>query len=334
VAETTTTIAIKHKPIQYFVPDKRIKIDTEVTDKEAIKLVRCYFRAAGEAGYVFVPMEAGKEGVFESILPAPGKNTKTLEYLFLVVNEKNQIVRSQVFTADKKDDDKAPAWQQVTSEGDIHVSTELANVPTTPPGFSDSIVLDVVESGARFGLVAEGIYTASQIGAAGGATGTAAVASSAGVVIASAGMSTLAIVGIGAAVAAVAGGAAAAASSSKGDDSPAPAPAPTPAPGPVPTPAPITTQSLVGAWQVTGSSSSATTNGTITLNSGGTFTYSLLTNSSGGSSSQTGTGAWYLSGLSLALAFDKGAVYSGTAQGTSSSFSMVCNNGWTLYFNK
>ena len=91
-AETTTTIAIKHKPIQYFVPDKRIKIDTEVTDKEAIKLVRCYFRAAGEAEYVFVPMDAGKEGVFESILPAPGKNTKKLEYLFLVVNEKNQVV--------------------------------------------------------------------------------------------------------------------------------------------------------------------------------------------------------------------------------------------------
>lgn len=224
-AETTTTIAIKHKPIQYFVPDKRIKIDTEVTDKEAIKLVRCYFRAAGEAGYVFVPMAAGKEGVFESILPAPGKNTKTLEYLFLVVNEKNQIVRSQVFIADKKDDDKTPAWQQVTSEGDIHVSTELANAPT-PPGFNDSIVLDVVESGARFGLVAEGIYLASEITAAGSATGTAAASTSAGVVTASSGMSTMAIVGIGAAVAAVAGGAAAAAGSGGGggDDPPPPQP--------------------------------------------------------------------------------------------------------------
>jgi hypothetical protein len=234
VAETTTTIAIKHKPIQYFVPDKRIKIDNEVTDKEAIKLVRCYFRAAGEAGYVFVPMEAGKEGVFESILPAPSNTTQTLEYLFLVVNEKNQVVRSQVFTADKKDDDKAPAWQQVASEGDIHVSTELANVPTAPPGFSDSVALDVVESGARFGLVAEGIYMASEITAVGGATGTAAASTSAGVVTASSGMSTLAIVGIGAAVAAVAGGAAAASSSKGGDDPPAPAPGPAPGPAPVP----------------------------------------------------------------------------------------------------
>jgi hypothetical protein len=241
--EPLSTTAIKHKPIQYFVPDKRIKINAEVTDKEVINLVRCYFRAAGEAGYVFVSMEAGKEGVFESILPAPSKTTQTLEYLFLVVNEKNQVVRSQVFTVDKKDDDKAPAWQQVASEGDIHVSTELANAPSTPPGFNDSIALDVVESGSRFGLVAEGIYLASEISAAGGtagtavsgttaaaggATGTAAAATSAGVVAASAGISTIAAVGIGAAAVAVAGGAAAAGSSGGGGDSPAPAPTPVP----------------------------------------------------------------------------------------------------------
>ena len=57
-AEPISTTAIKHKPIQYFVPGKRIKIDAEVTDKEVIKLVRCYFRATEESGYVFVPMEA------------------------------------------------------------------------------------------------------------------------------------------------------------------------------------------------------------------------------------------------------------------------------------
>jgi hypothetical protein len=272
-AEPISTTAIKHKSIQYFVPGKRIKIDAEVTDKEVIKLVRCYFRAAGEAGYVFVPMEVRKEGAFESILPAPGKTTQTLEYLFLVVNEKNQVVRSQVFTVDKKDDDKTPAWQQVASEGDIHVSTELANAPAIPPGFSDSVVLDVVESSARFGLVSEGIYMASEITAAGGtagtasagtaggavsgttaaaggatgttavaggATGAAAAATSVGVVVASAGISTVAAVGVAAAAVAVAGGAAAAGSSS-GGDSPAPAPTSTPAPAPTSTPAPVPT---------------------------------------------------------------------------------------------
>jgi hypothetical protein len=264
--ETTSTIAIKHKPIQYFVPDKRIIIDAEVTDKEAIKLVRCYFRAAGEEGYVFVPMEAGKEGGYVSFLPAPSKTTKTLEYLFLVVNEKNLVVRSQVFTVDKKDDDKVPAWQQVASEGDIHVSTELANAPATPSGFNDSIVLDVVESAARFGLVAEGIYLASQTGAAGTATGTAAASTSAGVVTASSGMSTLAIVGIGAAVAAAAGGAAAAAGGGGGGGgggqlpqptptptstprpTPTPTPRPTPTPTPRPTPNPLTCADIAGTW--------------------------------------------------------------------------------------
>lgn len=257
-AEPIATTAIKHKPIQYFVPDNRIKINAEVTDKEVIKLVRCYFRAAGEAGYVFVTMQAGKEGVFESILPSPSKTTQTLEYLFLVVNEKNQVVRSQIFTVDKRDDDTAPAWQQVASKGDIHVSTELANARATLPGFSDSIALDVVESSARFGLVAEGIYMASQFSAAaggatgttaaaGGATGAAAAATSGGVVAASAGISTIAAVGIGAAVVAVAGGAAAAGSGggSGGGDLPAP-PAP---PTPTPTPPPISgCTDIAGSW--------------------------------------------------------------------------------------
>ena len=200
------TTKVKHKPIEYFVPEKRIKLETEVTDEAGVNLVRCYFRAVEQADYVFVAMTPGSS-LYKGVLPAPSKKTEMLEYLFLVVNGKNQVVKTQTFKVEKKDEDKTPAWQEVSSKGDIHVSTELAQAPTAPPGFTDSIAVDVVESSARFGLVVAGIYTATQAAEAGGTTGTAAAADSAGTISAkTGGISKLAYVG-GAAL--IAGGAAA-----------------------------------------------------------------------------------------------------------------------------
>ena len=198
------TTKIKHKPIKYFVSEKRIKLEAKVTDKEGVSLVRCYFRAAEQADYVFVAMNAASS-LYQGILPAPSKDTEMLEYLFLVVNGKNQVVKTQTFKINKKDTEKVPSWQQVSAEGDIHVSTELAQAPETLQGFTDSIVMDIVESSARFGTVAGGIYLASE---AGGVSGAAAASTTAGTVTAGAGLSTAAIIGMGAAVAA--GGAAAA----------------------------------------------------------------------------------------------------------------------------
>jgi hypothetical protein len=204
------TTKVEHKPIKYFVPEKRIKLEADVTDEEGINLVRCYFRAVEQADYVFVPMTPGSS-LYQGVLPAPSKDTEMIEYLFLAVNGQNQVVKTQTFKAEKKDDDKTPAWQEVTSKGDIHVSTELAQAPTAPPGFADSIAIDVAESSARFGFVVGGLYTALQASESGGTSGTAAAADNAGAISAkTGGVSTLAYVGgaalLAGGVALVAGG--------------------------------------------------------------------------------------------------------------------------------
>jgi hypothetical protein len=98
----------------------------------------------------------------------------------------------------------------------------------------------------------------------------------------------------------------------------------------------ITQQTLAATWGVTGSSTwGATTSGTIPLSPGGTYTYNLSTVQPGRpATTQTGTGTWTLSGSTLSLRFDAGAVYTGTTQGDSTNFSMVCDNGWTLNFSR
>lgn len=215
-AETAkATTKVKHKPLKYFVPGHRISVTADVTDEKGVDLVRCYFKTESQADYVFVGMSPLQGKTYQGILPAPGAETRRIDYLFLAVNKDNQVVKTQTFAVGKKDEDAPPPWQQAGSDGSIQVGTEVAQTPETMAGFSDSIVLDVVESSARFGIVAGGIYavTAAELGGTSGA----AAAASAGTISASAGLSTAAIVGISAGVAAAAAGGVAAASSGGSD---------------------------------------------------------------------------------------------------------------------
>ena len=217
----SVTTEIRHTPIDFFVPAKRIQLDATVTDKHAVKLVRCYFKADAQAEYVFVKMERIDKNSYRAILPAPADNTGRIEYLFLAVNISNQVVKTQTFTVNKggKNED-VPDWQEVSAVGVIAVYTELSKAPETVSGFSDSITMDAVESSARFGMVVGGIYSASALASSGGAAGTAAAATSGGAITATGGgLSTAAIVGITAGGLAAAGGVAATAGGGGGGGS-------------------------------------------------------------------------------------------------------------------
>ncbi|MFZ5906411.1 MAG: hypothetical protein ACOYVJ_03240 [Nitrospirota bacterium] len=213
VAFAGTTTKIKHEPAQYFVPGYRIILSAEVKDKKGINLVRCYFKTPQQADYVFVAMESVGSR-FKAILPAPNITTEAIDYLFLVVNGKNEVVRTSVFTIKGLKIDKVPAWQSIGSEGTITVSSELTEAQTVLPGFTDSITMDFVESAARFGYVA-GLYNTAKMAEAGGASGIAQAASYAGgVALSTGGIGTLGWIGLGALV--VGGGAAGAAALSGG----------------------------------------------------------------------------------------------------------------------
>ncbi|GEM_PF-3071272 len=214
---------IKPLPLEYFVSEHRIKVSADVADEAGIKLVRCYFRAAGQADYVFVQMDPAKGNTYEGILPKPDTDTQTLEYIFLAVNQKDQVVKTEIFKVEKGEGKEVPEWQKVTSEGEIRVSTELAKAPETLPGFKDSITLDAVESAGRFGT-AVGIYLLIDTGSGGSAAPAAeekiqrfqeANKASVGKESAS-GLSTKAIVAIAAGV--VAGGGAIVALADNGGD--------------------------------------------------------------------------------------------------------------------
>jgi len=162
-------IKMKHDILEYFVPEKRIMVQAEVTQGASeVKLMRCYFRSTEYADYTFVEMKPEKGGMYKGILPAPSKETQMIEYLFLAADQKNQPVKTQVFGV-KQAGRATPAWQEVSSAGNIQVSTELTQAPASVSGFSDSVTMNVVESSTRVGVVAGGgfsIYTVLGVGAA------------------------------------------------------------------------------------------------------------------------------------------------------------------------
>jgi hypothetical protein len=316
-AASSSKTKIKHTQPNYVVPGKRIVLQSQISDPSGIKLVRCYFKAAEEANYVFV--KATHVGnTYKVILPALNEKTSALKsffsrdnpialkYVFLAVNKKDQIVKTQEFDVPIEFDNKvaSPKWQTDKGQDSIKVGVETEKAPDSVVGFGDSLAFDVVESTARFGVVAGivtgGVYalgggtsgtaaasgaavagstssasgTAAASGAAAGAaagtSGAAATGAATTVVATGAGLSTGALVAIAAGVAVVGGGVAVASGGSKGDQS-------TP---PGPTYKTTGTVSLNGA-PLSGVTINVTGNGTsfpTTTNGSGSFSVSNLPN--------------------------------------------------------
>ncbi len=165
-------ITIKHNPVTEAKAGKRITVDAEVEATSGVDVVRVYFKAIGGGDYVFVPM-ALKEGFLDKLgaglysgtLPAPANGASGMEYLILVKNSNNQVVKSQTYRVVVSDEEDAA--QVVMDNDPIQVYTELQGAHEQRTGFADNITVDVVESAYKYGVVA-GIYDAEKAGVAAG----------------------------------------------------------------------------------------------------------------------------------------------------------------------
>ena len=204
-------IEITHDPVEEATAGQRIALEASVEDEAGVEVVRAYFKAVEAAEFNFVPLEAAGDKTYKGVLPAPANGVGAIDYLILVKDANNIVVKTQTYRIVVKDDDDAAA--AIAKNEQINVYTELQQAPTEITGFSDNIAIDVVESAGKLGVVA-GIYSAASAGSStSGAVAGGTVTASTG------GFSTTAIV-VGSVVAAAAtvGGIAAIASSSSDDD--------------------------------------------------------------------------------------------------------------------
>ena len=91
-----------------FFSGQPIPVQAMVSDPSGIFAVRCYFRYSQEADFVFIDMERKANGLYQGILPAPGESVHEMEYLYLAVNERRQVVRTPVYTVTDGDSQLLP----------------------------------------------------------------------------------------------------------------------------------------------------------------------------------------------------------------------------------
>lgn len=253
---------IKHKPPKEgYTPGFRIQLDVKIKDKTELLAKRCYFKAKKDKVFTFVNLNQIDDTQYQAVLPSPWINSEYIEYAFVSVNKAKQVTRTQLFKVVEAETDEAAEWQdaseveevrvdqvqeaveeyealrkllrekyrkkkakyQIESQDVMTVLTEVDESLVSLNGFYDGITISQVPAASSYGVLAEGIYTAEQVAAAGGipAISSATGATTAGIIEASTGMSTAAVIGIGLGTAAVVGGGAAAAvaaSSSDDDD--------------------------------------------------------------------------------------------------------------------
>lgn len=176
-ADAAPATAFSHHPPEYLQPGARILVNCRISDPAKIKLARCYFRAAGDAEYVFVPMNTWPNNLFTATLPAMSNSAKALQYRFLSVNSMGQIAKTSEFTVNVKQvQGNIPYWQSAADPGTIKVNTEIAREESIASqgvtGFDDKILIQVAQSSARY-LLESG---AGGTGVAMATDGSAAVA--------------------------------------------------------------------------------------------------------------------------------------------------------------
>lgn len=210
---------IQHQPIAYFVPEKRIRLDASMADGGGVKYARVYFKTNTQADFLYVEMgtQPTPRNAYAGTLPAPAAGTSSIEYVFLAVNNADEVVKSLTYTVNARRSNETPSWQTARQEGSIQLWTENPATPAPTASFSDSISMNVTESALRFGAVA-GILKGGAAGSSAGASSASTTTTTTTTATAGMGGATLATVAIVGGLA-LAGAAAAAAGGSGGGSS-------------------------------------------------------------------------------------------------------------------
>lgn len=142
------TTSYSHNAPEYLLPGARTQLIATITDPKGIKLVRCYFRIAGEADYLFVPMQQGADNTYSAILPAFNTATRVLQYRLLAVNTEGKVTQTAEFSVPTGHGGAAvPPWQHAVRTGALPVGTESevrsAGRSRKGASFSDTIILSL-----------------------------------------------------------------------------------------------------------------------------------------------------------------------------------------------
>lgn len=115
-------IAIKHKPVSSMLSGHRTNVSVKVKDKKhGIDIVRAYFKTPEESRYYFVDMANTDGDNYVGTLPAAALGAGVMDYLIVVKNGADEVVKSQNYTAQVEDDPEALARLEQKPARDVRI---------------------------------------------------------------------------------------------------------------------------------------------------------------------------------------------------------------------
>ena len=157
---TLPDTVLSHQQGAGYAKAQPIPVQVRVTDSQSIVSVRSYFRFQEASDYLYVDLVADGDNLFQGVLPPPAEGVSTVEYFFLVVNGKYQVVRSPLYTL-KPSEDGSDSGDSVAVESLYTLKTELPEIPAEviQSFFNpDQVKIEKTSDGERFGLVG-GVYS-------------------------------------------------------------------------------------------------------------------------------------------------------------------------------
>ena len=164
LAQPIISTAIDSEVPAYAIPGHRITIGAVITDSEGVMEARCYFRTDSSNETLYVPMEHRTDNRYRCTLPALSAHIDRLNYFFLVVNGKRQVIRSTELQVDSDPSETISTWQKETN-GDqpLQVFGELKPPDLDASGVADENAIAVLaDPASRHGLLVDA-YTPDEI---------------------------------------------------------------------------------------------------------------------------------------------------------------------------
>lgn len=149
---------ILHQPLDSAPAGIPVAVTATVEDSAGIEVVRVYFKSTVGTIYYYVPLAQTKGNAYSGMIPAPAADAGAIEYLILVKNKKNVVVKSQQYQTTVSEKPGKPKGKQKT----INVYSESPYASKHIIGFTDGYDFQVAEPSEKYGVVA-GLYNPESV---------------------------------------------------------------------------------------------------------------------------------------------------------------------------
>ncbi len=149
---------ITHQPLDSVPAGIAFPVSATVKDSAGIEVVRAYFKSTVGTIYYYIPMAPGKDNTYSGRLPAPAIDAGEIEYLVLVKNKNNVVVKSQHYQTKVVEGKRKTEAQQEN----IKVFSESPYASKHIIGFTDGYEFQVAEPTEKYGVVA-GLYNPEEV---------------------------------------------------------------------------------------------------------------------------------------------------------------------------